>query len=183
MNRDAIKVLEDEHAGLETLFARVSGADEDRRAVLKQLLQTLSLHVSMEKQILVPVVKDRLPDGDTAAAELTKYHDDIEHIQVLLDRRKVNSPDVPDLVTQLLDLTDGHIRAANTALFPLMTEAMSPAELDELGASMVSDERYLTTHAHPNLPARGPFAKVGRWVASVIDKRRDKSADVGRASS
>jgi Hemerythrin HHE cation binding domain len=118
MDRDAIEVLDDEHAGLETLFARVSGADEDRRAVLKQLLQTLSLHISMEKQILVPIVKDRLPDGDAAAAELTKYHDDIEHIQVLLDRRKVNSPDVPDLVTQLLDLTDGHIAAAKDTLFP-----------------------------------------------------------------
>jgi hypothetical protein len=61
--------------------------------------------------------------------------------------------------------------------------ALSRDELAELGAAMVSDERQLTTHAHPSLPAGGPFGKVGRWAASVIDKRRDKSADIGWASS
>jgi len=183
VDRDAITVLDDEHEGLQALFGRVSGVDEDRRAVLKQLLQTLSLHVSMEKQMLVPVVKDRLTDGEVLAGALSDYHDEVEHIQVILDRRKVNSPDVPDLVTQLLDLTEAHVAEAKASLFPALREALSIPELGELGTAMVSNERRLRTHPHPHVPEKGPLGKIGRRITSIIDRRRDKSADVGRASS
>jgi hemerythrin-like domain-containing protein len=183
MDRDAIKVLDDEHDGLQVLFGRVSGEDEDRPAVLKQLLQALSLHVSMEKQMLVPVVKDRLSDGDAVAEQLADYHDEVGRIHVLLDRRKANSPDVPELVTQLLDLTERHVAEASSTLLPALRDALNETELAELGAAMVSDERQLLTHPHPHLPDRGPFKKVGRWAASVVDKERDRSTDVGRASS
>ena len=183
MDRDAINVLEDEHEGLLNLFQRVSGVDEDRPAVLKELLQTLALHVSVEKQMLVPVVKDRLEDGAALAARLSDYHDQIERIHVVLDRRKVNSPDVPDLVTQLLDLTTAHVDEARQTLEPALQQALSEEELAELGQAMVSDERQLQTHPHPHLPDSGPLGKVGRWAASIVDDRRDKSTDVGRAST
>jgi hypothetical protein len=183
MERNALEVLTDEHEGLQTLFRRVSGVDEDRPAVLKELLQTLSLHVSMEKQLLVPVLADRVPDGQALADGLSEYHDEVERIHVLVDRRKVNSPDVPELVTQLLDLTDAHIAEFGSALRPALQEALSPAELTELGASMVSDERELRTHPHPHLPDSGPLAKAAHWAASVVDRGRDQSTDIGRSSS
>ena len=109
VTENAIQVLADEHAELRTLFDRVSSPDEDRPAVLKQLVVTLSAHVSMEKQLLVPVLKERVNGGGDLAERLTNYHDTVERVLVLLDRRKVNSPDVPDLVAELLELTKGHI--------------------------------------------------------------------------
>jgi hemerythrin-like domain-containing protein len=183
MERDAVEVLDDEHGKLESLFQRVSGVDEDRPAVLKELLLTLSMHVSVEKQMVVPVVKDRVADGEARAAELTDYHDEVQRIHVLLDRRKVNSTDVPELVTQLLDLTDAHIADARSTLLPALREALSAEELNELGRSMLSDERDLLTHPHPHLPDTGPVAKVSRWVASKVDRGRDESTDIGRTSS
>ena len=183
MTENAIEVIVDEHSELQTLFERVSSPDEDRPAVLKQLVLTLSAHVSMEKQLLVPALKRRINDGADLAEQLTKYHDEVERVLVLLDRRKVNSPDVPDLVTELLHLTEGHVANAEAALIPALQAGLTSEELTDLGAAMVSDERQLLTHPHPHLPDSGPIAKASRWAASLVDRGRDRSADTNRAST
>lgn len=183
MADNAIEVLVDDHGILHQLFDRVSQPDEDRPAVLKQLVLGLSAHVAMEKELLVPVLKERADDGTALAAHLTAYHDEVERVLVLLDRRKVNSPDVPDLVTSLLDLTVAHIVDADAVVIPALRAAMGSEELAELGGEMVSDERRLLTHPHPHLPDSGPIAKVTRWAASVVDRKRDDATDIGRAST
>jgi Hemerythrin HHE cation binding domain len=180
-SHNAIGVLAAEHAELQTLFRRVSSPEEDRPAVLKQLVMSLSAHVTMEKQLLVPAVK-RLEDSG-AADRLSTYHDEVERILVLVDRRKANSPDLPDLVTQLLDLTEAHVAYAANTLAPALRAVLTGHELTDLGAAMQSDERQLLTHPHPHLPDRGPVAAATRWAASVVDRQRDRSTDVNRSST
>jgi iron-sulfur cluster repair protein YtfE (RIC family) len=94
--RSAVDVLSTEHDGLRVLFERVSSPDEDRPAVLKELLQTLANHMAMEKQVLVPVLKEKIVGGSQLAERMTDEHDRVEHTLTLLERRKVNSPDVPN---------------------------------------------------------------------------------------
>ncbi len=183
MTQNAIQVLAEEHTKLQTLFDLVSSPDEDRPAVLKQLVLTLSAHVSMEKQLVVPVLKERINGGGDLAEQLTNYHDAVERVLVLLDRRKVNSPDVPDLVTELLELTKGHIANAEVALTPALEAGLTSEGLTDLGATMLSDERRLLTHPHPHLPDSGPIAEATRWAASLVDRSRDRSADTNRAAT
>jgi hypothetical protein len=180
---DAIAVLEAEHRELRELFDRVSSPDEDRPAVLQQLLRKLAAHLAMEKQMVLPVLRDRVADGNTAADRMTEQHDQMEKILTLVERRKVNSPDVPGLVTDLLDSTDEHISAAETTIEPGLRSALSASELQELGSRMVSEERQDLSHAHPNLPNTGPIAGVTRKVAEVVDNLRDRSTDVNRTST
>lgn len=161
----------------------MSSPDEDRPAVLKELLQALANHMAMEKQVLIPILEDQIEGGSMLADRMTDEHDRVERCLTLLERRKVNSPDVPALVTDLLDITDAHISGGNSAVFPALRDALSAAELDELGAAMVSDERRRLTHSHPALPDTGPVAAVTRKVAEVVDNVRDRSADIGRTTT
>lgn len=179
---DVIDVLAGEHADIATLFERVSSPDEDRPAVLKALLQGLANHVGAEKQMLVPVLKDRVEDGPTLAAALTRSHDEVERVLTLLERRKVNSPDVPDLVGDLIDLHESHVSNADQTIFPALRAALGDDELSALGATLVSDERHMLTHSHPALPDAGPIAALSRKAAAVIDRFRDHSADLGRTT-
>jgi hypothetical protein len=183
MERDAVKVLTDEHEGIQDLFARVSKKDEDRPAVLQQLLHTLALHVSVEKQMLVPVVKDRVANGGRPGPTTGRLprrggaHSRYPGSpQSQLSRR-------PDLVNRLLHLTDDHIAEWQGAVVPVLRRALTETELADLGAAMVSDERDFLTHPHPHLPDSGPLAEVARRVAGLVDHNRDKSADIGRTSS
>jgi hypothetical protein len=54
MDKNAGAVLCEDHSAVQNLFARVSGPDEDRPAVLEQLLHSLSAHAAVEKQLVVP---------------------------------------------------------------------------------------------------------------------------------
>jgi hypothetical protein len=180
---DAASVLEREHRELQELFQRVSSPDEDRGAVLKVLIQTLAAHVAVEKQMVVPALRERGDVGEAASDALTDEHHGIEHVLTLVERRKVNSPDVPGLVTELLDATNRHIGATNVKVLPALRSLLSGPDLDELGHRMSSDERQLLTHSHPHLPVSGPLAAVSRKVAETVDGLRDRSTDIGRTSS
>jgi hypothetical protein len=183
MGKTGAEVLTEQHQELQELFQRVSQPDEDRRAVLKTIVLTLAAHVAMEKEVLVPAVKEHVDDSDTLVSRLEADHDQIEHILTLLERRKVNSPDVPDMVTELLDVTDRHVREADSHLIPALNKAFDEVAMEELGETMESDERHHLTHPHPMLPDSGPLAGVTRKVAAVVDKIRDNSDDIGRSGT
>jgi hypothetical protein len=180
MEHDAITVLRQDHAALLALFTRVSQPDEDRPAVLGQLLRSLSGHVAAEKQLVVPVLAHHSDEGKTLAHQLSDDHDAIEKLVVLIERRKVNSPDVPDLVNELLDITERHARQADEQLFPFLRGELSGAELADLGDALRSDELQLTSHPHPHLPNTGPLAKITRKAAALFDRGRDSSTDLMR---
>jgi hemerythrin HHE cation binding domain-containing protein len=92
MDKDAITVLSEDHSALHDLFARVSRTDEDRPAVLDELVRSLSGHVSAEKQLVMPVLRRQHDDGEVLAEQLGQDHDAIEKLVILVERRKVNSP-------------------------------------------------------------------------------------------
>lgn len=180
MEQDAIVVLSADHAALETLFARVSQPEEDRPAVLSQLLRKLAAHVATEKQLVVPVLVDRSDEGKALADQLRHDHDVIEKLIVRVERRKVNSPDMPHLVNELLETTECHVRNADERLLPFLRDQLSKEELVDLGAAMRSDELQLTSHPHPHLPDTGPLAKITRKAAALFDRGRDSTTDLRR---
>jgi hypothetical protein len=179
---DAVEILQGEHRELQILFGRVSSVDENRPEVLKELMQLIAVHLDLEKQMLLPVIRDRVDDGAAIADRLRGEHKGIEKILVTLDRRKVNSPDVPDLVTEMLHINDRHIAESDTVVLPGLRFALSGEELDELGHKMNSDERRHLTHPHPLLPDSGLLSKATRKAAEIVDRMRDHSTDIGRTN-
>jgi hemerythrin-like domain-containing protein len=179
---DAVEILQGEHRELQSLFGRVSSLDEDRPKVLKELMQLIAVHLDLEKQMLLPVIRDRIDDGAAIANRLRDEHKGIEKLLVTLDRRKVNSPDVPDLVTEMLHINDRHIAESDTVVLPCLRSALRAEELDELGRKMNSDERRRLTHPHPMLPDGGPLSNAMRKAAEFVDRMRDHSTDIGRTN-
>jgi hypothetical protein len=86
-------------------------------------------------------------------------------------------------VTQLLDINDEHVASADSTVIPGLRKALTEAELADLGTEMNSEERRALTHAHPNVPTSGPLAGAARKAAELVDRVRDRSADVNRTNS
>jgi hypothetical protein len=180
-DKSIVEVLGEQHRELSSLFERVSQPDEDRPEVLKQIIKTLSVHVSGEKQVLVPVVADELTGGQDLAKHLSAYHDEVGRVLLLLDRRKVNSPDVPGLVTDLLRSTERHVAECDAEVFPALDRNFSPDKLAQLGSRLAAGDYQALSHPHPHIPQAGPLGTIVGGVASAIDRVRDKSADIGRS--
>jgi hemerythrin-like domain-containing protein len=179
---DAVEILQGEHRELQSLFSRVSSPDENRPEILKRLMQLTAIHLDLEKQMLLPVIRIRVDDGAAIADRLRDEHRRIEKLLTTLDRRKVNSPDVPDLVTKMLHFNDRHISESDSVVLPGLRFALSAEELDKLGDKMISDERRHLTHPHTSLPDSGPLSSLTRKIAEFVDRMRDHSTDIGRSN-
>ena len=93
---------------------------------------------------------------------------------VLTERRKVNSPDMPELVGKLLDVFEEHLARCESQLVPALSQALGADELDELGAKMRAAESVIVSHPHPHLLALGPAYRLTTRIASRWDRTRDR---------
>jgi hemerythrin-like domain-containing protein len=177
MTADALQVLEDVHRELLHLFDRVRSPDEDRPAVLKTIMETWSGHTAVEQQILVPLLHNHVEGGAALAAALEADHHAVERILTRLERRKANSPDVVDLATELLDLTERHVTQANDGVLPALRQSLTGDQLAHLGTELVED-RAVGQHRHDAKPDTGPIAQVLRKASGMIDHLRDHVDDV-----
>ena len=168
-------VLDAQHRRLAELFEDVSRPGEDRPAVLHNLLKELAAHVAAERAEVEPVVKRRSIGGDDLAGELLGDYSRIENLMVLIERRKFNSPDIPDLVTDLKDAVHEHITRSERALLPGLDTTLSVEERAELGEKVTAADTMVTTHPHPHLLSlRGISARITALLAR-FDWARDKT--------
>lgn len=169
-----VDVLEDQHRRVADLFDRVSSPEEDRPAILHVILRELAAHIAAERSAVRPVVaKEGI--GDDLAGQLMDDYDRMEKLMVLIERRKFNSPDVPDLVGELRAAVEEHDGRARRELFPGL-DRLSPEEQAELGDRVAGEDALVTSHPHPHLLSLGPIADLLTRVAQKWDRARDRTA-------
>lgn len=170
-----VDVLQEHYEQVKELFGRVSSPDEDRPAVLRQIIQSLAAEVAAERATLLPEVSELDLDEDLAG-EMKDDYDRIENLLVLIERRKFNSPDVPDLVVELREVHERHAERAGRVLFPALRQQLEPAQLEELGERIAGEDAVVTSHPHPHLLSLGPAADILTRVAQKWDAARDRTA-------
>ena len=168
-------VLTREHQDLREFFARVRDPHADRTAAWLQAVKRVTTHVAVERSFVYPLVKSRRLGSNHLAAELRLDYKRMEHLLVLTERRKINSPDMPELVTELLDVFEAHQDRCTNVLVPTMREQLSADELDDLGAKMRGAENVIFSHPHPHLLALGPVYRWTTRIASAWDRKRDRT--------
>jgi hypothetical protein len=168
-------VLEDQHRRVADLFERVASPDEDRPAVLHALLRELAAHVAAERAAVRPVV-DREKIGEDLADRLSEDYDRMENLMVLIERRKFNSPDVPDLVSELKVAAEEHRVRADSELIPGLRQNLTAEEQAELGERVLGEDSMVTSHPHPHLLSLGPLGDVATRLVQKWDAARDRTA-------
>jgi len=174
VGESALDVLAREHRDLQDHFKQVRDPDANRAAAWLQTVTLMSAHVAVERSFVYPIVKRRRLGGAHLADLLRHDYRSMEHLVVLTERRKINSPDMPELVTKLLDVFEEHLARCDTELMPALRESLLPAELDDLGVKMQAAESVIVSHPHPHLLALGPLYRLTTHIASRWDRTRDR---------
>lgn len=169
-------VLEDQHRRIAELFERVASPDEDRPAILHALLRELTAHVAAERAAVRPVV-DKRGIGDDLAGQLMQEYDRMEKLMVLIERRKFNSPDIPDLVSELKAVSEEHQARAQSELIPGLRANLTAEEQAELGERVAGEDALVTSHPHPHLLSLGRVGDMLTRLAQKWDQARDRTAD------
>ena len=175
VGESAGEVLSREHERLNEAFDRIREEHADHVAAWHAAVKQMTTHVAVERTFLYPVVKKRHLGTSRLARELHHDYSRLEHLLVLTERRKINSPDMVELVTELLDVFEAHVQRCATGLIPAMDKGLSPAELQELGNRMTGAENVIVSHPHPHLLALGPVYPLTTRIASRWDRWRDRS--------
>lgn len=175
MTAALVDVLERQHARIAALFDQVSRPDADRPKVLRSLIRELAAHVASERAEVYPQVKSRRIGGESLAARLQGDYDEIDRLMVLIERRKFNSPDVPDLVTALEDAFDAHRDRCRSQLEPALRAVLGPEEMATLGERMSNADQMVISHPHPHFLSLGPVSARLTAFLARFDRWRDKT--------
>lgn len=183
MTETAVEVLERDHDGISELFERVRSPDEDRAGVLRVLVERLAAHVAVEQAVVLHELR-KSPASDPALEnDLREDYHVIEHNLVLIERRKANSPDMADLVTEVLDRFRAHIDRCQTQLYPELEQCLDEAQMNDLAERLQAADDVVVTHAHPHLLSLGPLSRVTTRIAAVLDHAHARAAWGGLATT
>jgi hemerythrin superfamily protein len=174
---NAIVLLTEDHRTVDSLFTQGEQDGWSDPETVNRIVKELSIHDAIEKQHLYPAVSDRVPAGVDLADHSLDEHAEVAATLTDIDRMGADDPARPDRLARLVRLVRAHVDEEESKVFPAMRSAMSPAELDDLGATLAEAKSGAPTRPHPYAPDGGLGAKVAGAVSAPLDKVRDKMSD------
>lgn len=158
---------------IDGLFEQLVEPGTDHREVLRELTARLAAHISIEHSLILPALR-RAGGGDRKfRTELKRDYRRMGHQLTLIERRKINSPDQPDLLSTLRSEWRGHV-ARHDGL-EAIGERMTPSDRRVLSEKVGHAENVILSHPHPHLLALGPLSRLTTRLAARFDRARDRT--------
>ncbi len=156
---DAIAILTADHKKVKALFKQFAklkdndGGEAEKREIVEQICQELTVHASIEEEIFYPAVREELEEPDLMDEAL------VEHAGAkdLIAQLKEMSPD-DDLydakVTVLGEQIDHHVEEEEGEMFPKAKKAK--VDMEELGAQLSERKKELESDSQLSQGVRKP---------------------------
>jgi iron-sulfur cluster repair protein YtfE (RIC family) len=170
---DPLELVELHSQQIDALFERLLSPDTDHRSAMTDLTSSLAAHISVEDSILLPVVRKSEPGGRGTWRAIRKDHRRMGRLLTLIERRKINSPDVPELITSLR--SDWRKHADRHSALKCIDERLTEAERQDLAQKISRAESVILSHPHPHLLALGPLSRITTRLAARFDRARDRT--------
>lgn len=188
---DAVAVLERDHRELEELFQAFerSGSAPRRKELAARIVRELSIHASLEEQLVYPRIR-RVDDHAAGAAGRRGASKEPQVLVALEEHHlaKVALTEIARLpagdarfdakVRVLIASVRRHVEEEERDLLPAMARAYTPEELQELGTALERARRIAPTRPHPSAPDEPPGAMFAGLAAGAYDRSRDGIAQL-----
>ncbi|WP_229401484.1 hemerythrin domain-containing protein [Micromonospora okii] len=142
MSTDAIVLLKEDHKEMRRLFRAFQAAEDgpasERRKIVGQILEALTVHTYLENEVMYPEVRKLLPDLEDDILESYEEH----HVADLLCAELV-AMDAEDAhfnakTTVLIENVEHHVEEEEQEWFPKVREALGRKQLQEIGERMIA---------------------------------------------
>ena len=171
---NAITLLKTDHGNVEALFKQFealgrTGDPTEKRRVVDHVIEQLSVHASIEEQLLYPLLRDRLEDDFPILEALEEHHvakvtlSEIEKLSPTNDRFDAK-------VTVMIESVRHHIEEEERDLFEMMRVHLSATDLEELGDAMEEAKKTAPTRPHPMAPDQPPLQTLIAMPVAVLDR-------------
>jgi hemerythrin superfamily protein len=174
---DAITLLKKDHQSVERLFKRFEktgdGARVERRKIVDQIIEALSIHAAIEEALFYPVTRASVSDTEDDVLEALEEHHVVKWLLHELEQMDPADERFKAKVTVLIENVRHHVEEEEGDYFPKVRAALGRNDLAELGASMEEAKKTAPTHPHP----RSPDAPPGNLVVGVAAGAADRVTD------
>lgn len=136
---DAIKLLTQDHREVKALFkefeklCKAEADDESKQSVAQQICEMLTVHATLEEELLYPAARDVLEEADLVD-EATVEHASAKDLIAQIQGMEPSDELYDAKVTVLGEYIDHHVKEEEKEMFPKLRK--SELDLKELGVSM-----------------------------------------------
>jgi hemerythrin superfamily protein len=179
---DAIALLKTDHREVEAMFKRYMAlgerATKSKKNIVEKLVKELSMHASVEEQVLYPAVRRELRSGERLAEEALEEHQKAKEVLAELDKMNPDDEALDDKVESLMKDIKHHVHEEESEMFPRMRKEMQAETLRDMADLMRAAKKIAPTRPHPHAPATPPGNLVAGMAAGVIDRARDVGREI-----
>src|SRR4029079_19256373 len=119
---DAITFLRSDHKAVQQLFQRFEKAGDhaytEKRAVVDQIIEELSVHAAIEEQVFYPVARATVPDTEDMALESLEEHHIVKWLLSELVGLDPTNERFDAKVTVLIENVRHHVEEEESDFFP-----------------------------------------------------------------
>lgn len=169
----AFSTIRRHHDDIDARLSQVSDPKADRRSALAELIKRMAAHVSVERTVFLPAVKKMAELDEDLERGLKNDYRELANLLVRIERRKVSSPDLPEMVTQLEDRFRDHVRQFE-ALSDIESR-LTADDLHDVADRLERAESAILSHPHPHLLSLGPLSRLTTRLAARFDRARDRT--------
>jgi hemerythrin superfamily protein len=172
--KDAVEFLIDQHNQVKALFEQITnGLPTERRQPFEAVVRALAVHETAEEEVVWPVVRQRVPNGDTLAKRRMAEEDQAKKALSGLEKVDPASTDFGPLFARVRDIVLEHATHEEREVFPLLREHQTPDMLDAMRKAIIAAEATAPTHPHANAPESAVGNMVMGPFVAVADRVRD----------
>jgi hemerythrin superfamily protein len=171
---NAITLLKTDHGNVDALFKQFEalGRDGDpleKRRIADHIIEQLSVHASIEEQILYPALRAKLDDDFPVLEALEEHH--LAKVSLAeIEKLAPTSERFDAKVTVMIESVRHHVEEEETDLFEAMRTAFKATELEDLGEAMEEAKKTAPTRPHPLTPDQPPLQTLIAMPVAVLDR-------------
>jgi hemerythrin-like domain-containing protein len=171
---NAITLLKTDHGNVEALFKQFEalghgGDPAEKRRVVDHLIEQLSVHASIEEQLLYPALRAAV-DDDFPILEALEEHHVAKAALAEIEKLAPTHERFDAKVTVMIESVRHHVEEEERDLFEMMRVHLTATELDDLGAAMEEAKKTAPTRPHPLSPDQPPLQALIALPMGIVDR-------------
>ncbi len=170
---DVVDLLYGQHSRIRDLMMEVlATSGEDRKAPWRELVRLLSVHETAEEEVVHPVARRRLEEGDAIIGDRLQEEHDAKELLEQLDGMDPDDPEFLPLFMRMRKAVITHAVYEQRYEFSYLRNKVSTAELVGMRALAVAAEATAPTHPHAGVESATANLLLGPPTA-IMDRARD----------
>src|SRR6478672_11307253 len=145
MSTDAIVVLKEDHKQVKALFRKFEAAGDNahvqKGAIVKQIIELLTIHTYIENEVMYPQVRQLLPDLEDDVLESYEEHHVADVLCMELFAMKPTDERFDAKTTVLIENVTHHVEEEEQDWFPKVREGLGRKQLAEIGQQLLDAKK------------------------------------------